>query len=56
MKQIRTEVIKKRFGRTETIYYRVCDGCKKEWQVDEGRTCYDEWYCSECGGRLGFTI
>ena len=42
------------FGRKKQKFYRNCSGCKKEWEVDEGRMAYNEWYCSECGGRMGF--
>ena len=50
---VRIERIK-RLGFTKLKWFRICSGCKKEWEVDEGRCCYDKWYCGECGGRMGF--
>ena len=44
----------KRFGFTKIKWFRRCSRCLNEWEVDEGRCCYDEWICSECSRRMGF--
>lgn len=49
------EIVKKFIG-YQVSFFRMCDGCKQLREIDEGRMTYDKWYCSECGGRMGFNI